>query len=159
MRLLGIDLGERRIGFALSDPSAVLASPWKAVERHGSDASVVALVARLVAELIAEDDSLEVVVVGHPRRLDGTPHEQTARAEAFVEALRPLVEVPVVLQDERLSSREAESRLAAKHRDWRERKRRLDAAAAAVILQDYLDGRGKGRGTRGDQGSGESTED
>jgi putative Holliday junction resolvase len=79
------------------------------------------------------------VVVGLPRRLDGSPNEQTAVVTAFVGALRARIAQPVVLQDERLSSIEAESRLALRDRDWRSRKKKLDAAAAAVILQDYLD--------------------
>ncbi len=139
MRALGVDLGERRIGLALSDPSGTLARPWKTIERREGDAALVTRFAELVEALQAEEDSLAVVVVGHPRRLDGTPHEQTARAEAFADRLASRVRVPVVLQDERLSSHEAEERLSVEHRDWRERKRLLDAAAAAVILQDYLD--------------------
>ncbi len=89
----------------------------------------------------AEDDGLGLVVVGLPRRLDGTPNDQTAGVTAFVEALRARISQPVVFQDERLSSVEAESRLALRDRDWRSRKKKLDAAAAAVILQDYLDAR------------------
>jgi putative Holliday junction resolvase len=65
----------------------------------------------------------------------------TARVEAFAEALGRRAGLPVALHDERLSSREAESRLALRERDWRARRERLDAAAAAVILQDYLDAR------------------
>jgi putative Holliday junction resolvase len=61
--------------------------------------------------------------------------------DAFVAALRRRTTLPVVEVDERLTSREAESRLAVRERDWRKRKARLDAAAAAVILQDYLDDR------------------
>lgn len=139
MRALGVDLGDRRIGLSLSDPSGTLARPWKTIERRQPDAALVAFFAQLVETLQAEEGSLDVVVVGHPKRLDGTPHEQTARVEAFAAALAPRVQVPVVLQDERLSSHEAEMRLSVEHRDWRERKRLLDAAAAAVILQDYLD--------------------
>ena len=67
----------------------------------------------------------------------------TARVEAFARALERDAGVPVVLQDERLSSVEAESRLAVRERDWRVRKRTLDAAAAAVVLQDYLDARAR----------------
>jgi putative Holliday junction resolvase len=63
----------------------------------------------------------------------------TPRVQAFAAALRARLAVPVVLQDERLTSREAESRLAVREKDWRARKKQLDAAAAAVILQDYLD--------------------
>ena len=82
---------------------------------------------------------LAAIVVGLPAKLDGSPSEQTSRVAAFVEALAARTSLPIVRMDERLTSREAESRLALHERDWRRRKARLDAAAAAVILQDYLD--------------------
>jgi putative Holliday junction resolvase len=137
-RVLGIDFGRRRIGLAISDPSATLARPLATLEA-GEDP-----IARVLAEitrLAGEDEGLEAIVVGHPRHLDGTPSEETARVEAFVAALRQRTPLSVVEVDERLTSREAESRLALRERDWRKRKARLDAAAAAVILQDYLDDR------------------
>jgi RNAse H-fold protein YqgF len=74
-----------------------------------------------------------------PARLDGTPNDGTARAVAFIAALKALTALPIATEDERLSSREAESRLAVREKDWRKRKEKLDAAAAAIILQDYLD--------------------
>jgi putative Holliday junction resolvase len=143
MRVLGIDYGRRRIGLALSDASGTLASPWEVVSRPPSEPETVRLVAERVARLVAADDGLAAVVVGWPRRLDGSPNEQTPLAEAFARALERVVPVPVVLQDERLSSHEAESRLAVREKDWRKRKQTLDAAAAAVILQDYLDARAR----------------
>jgi putative Holliday junction resolvase len=144
VRALGIDYGARRFGFALSDASGTLATPWRVVERPPSEAAAVRLVCAEIALLAAEGDGLDAVVVGWPRRLDGTPTEQTPAVEAFARAVARDSGVPVVLQDERLSSVEAESRLARRHRDWRVRKRRLDAAAAAVVLQDYLDTRSRG---------------
>ena len=93
--------------------------------------------------LAREDDGLEAVVVGWPRRLDGSPTHQTAIIETFARSLGGKITVPVVLQDERLSSHEAESRLAQRESDWRKRKLKLDAMAAAIILQDYLDGRSR----------------
>lgn len=144
VRALGIDYGARRLGLALSDASGTLASPFRVVERPQSDRATVTLVAAEVARLCAEDDGLAAVVVGWPRRLDGSPNAQTPVVEAFAKALQTAVAVPVVLQDERLSSIEAESRLAVRERDWRVRKKTLDAAAAAVILQDYLDARPRG---------------
>jgi putative Holliday junction resolvase len=141
VRALGIDYGARRIGLALSDASGTLASPWRVVERPPSEAATLRLIGGEVARLRAEDDGLAAIVVGWPRRLDGSPNEQTPRVEAFARALEAAAGVPVVLQDERLSSVEAESRLATRERDWRVRKQRLDAAAAAVVLQDYLDTR------------------
>lgn len=144
MRVLGIDYGARRLGLALSDASGTLASPFRVIERPQSERATVTIVADEVARLSAEDDGLVAVVVGWPRRLDGTPNAQTPVVEAFAKALEAAVTVPVVLQDERLSSVEAESRLAARERDWRVRKKTLDAAAAAVVLQDYLDARPRG---------------
>lgn len=137
--MLAIDYGRKRIGLALSDASATLASPWKVLARGGSDREAVRTIAAEVGVLTAADDGLSAVVVGWPRRLDGTPNEQTPIVEAFARALGDAVTVPVVLQDERLSSHEADTRLAAREKDWRKRKQVLDAAAAAVILQDYLD--------------------
>lgn len=142
MRVLGIDYGERRLGLALSDASGTLASPWKMVPRPAAASAAVVLVAELVNALHRDDDGLSQVVVGWPRRLDGSPTHLTAPAEAFAEALRRAVPVPVTLQDERLSSHEAEARLMARgERDWKRRKALIDAEAAAVILQDFLDHR------------------
>ena len=141
MRVLGIDYGARRIGLALSDATATLASPWRLVERPSSEAETLRVMLAEIAALASADDGLEVVVVGWPRRLDGTPTDQTPLVEAFARGLEATIGVPVVLQDERLSSTEAESRLATREKDWRKRKPKLDAAAAAIILQDYLDGR------------------
>lgn len=141
MRVLGIDYGARRIGFALSDATATLASPWRLVQRPPSEAETLRVMIREITTLVADDDGLEAVVVGWPRRLDGSPTDQTPIVQAFATALKSRLDIPVILQDERLSSHEAESRLARREADWRKRKAKLDAAAAAVILQDYLDSR------------------
>jgi putative Holliday junction resolvase len=142
MRVLGVDVGARRIGLAVSDPSGTLARPLRTLElRRGADMAeaVTELIRVINDEFARHGEALDLIVIGYPRRLDGTPHDQTAQVEAFVSAVRERLSVPIALQDERLSSHEAEGRLAVSHRDWRERKKRLDAAAAAVILQDYLD--------------------
>jgi putative Holliday junction resolvase len=141
VRFLGVDFGLRRIGLAVSDASGVLARPLKTLERSpgASDAAAVDAVLRAISDLIASGDPVDGVVVGLPRRLDGSPNDQTALVERFAEQLRSASTLPVHLQDERLTSHEAESRLAVRERDWRRRKARLDAAAAAIILQDYLD--------------------
>lgn len=119
----------------------MLARPWKAMPRVGSAAQVAAALAGEIAVLKDEDDGLAAVVLGFPRRLSGEANEQTPAVEALAARLRLVIDVPVVLQDERLSSREAESLLARTEKDWRKRKPLLDATAAAVILQDYLDER------------------
>jgi putative holliday junction resolvase len=140
VRALGIDYGERRIGLALSDATGLLARPWKAIARVAALPAVAAVLAGEIAALQHEDDGLGAVVIGFPRRLSGEPTHQTAAVSELAERLRALVGLPVVLQDERLTSREAESQLAQRERDWRKRKPQLDAASAAIILQDYLDG-------------------
>jgi len=141
VRIVGLDLGERRIGVAISDATCTLARPVGVLARPRADADALRIVADEIARLRAEDDGVASVVLGLPRRLDGTPNDMTPRVQAFAEQLHAASGLPVVLQDERLSSREAESRLAVREKDWRARKQKLDAAAAAVILQDYLDGR------------------
>jgi putative Holliday junction resolvase len=144
MRMLGLDFGARRIGLALSDPTGTLARPWRTLERGGEDGEAVRAVAEIVARLACEEEGLEAIVIGLPRRLDGTAHAMTDRVRAFAAALAAGVTMRVVLQDERLSSREAERRLSLNERDWRKRKLVLDAASAAVVLQDYLDERAAG---------------
>jgi putative Holliday junction resolvase len=141
-RVLGIDVGARRIGVAISDPSRTLARPLTTLTVGGPDDAVARVsreIERLSQELAQEEDQLALIVVGAPARLDGSPNEQTSKVDAFVAALGARTPLPIVREDERLTSREAESRLAVGERDWRRRKARLDAAAAAIILQDYLD--------------------
>ena len=137
-RVLGVDVGDRRVGLAISDASRTLARPLTTVKVTDA-ADAVNRVAQTIAELEADEDGLDAIVVGLPARLDGTPTHATPRVQAFIDALRSRTTVRVVTEGESLSSREAESRLAVNERDWRKRKEKLDAAAAAIILQDYLD--------------------
>lgn len=139
MRIVGLDVGERRIGVAVSDPTCTLARPVGVLRAAALNAEALATVADEVARLGREEDGVTTIVLGLPKHLDGTPNAMTPRIEAFARALGARTGLPVVLQDERLTSREAESRLAIREKDWRARKQRLDAAAAAIILQDYLD--------------------
>tara|TARA_B100000378_G_scaffold227319_1_gene191604 strand:+ start:130 stop:582 length:453 start_codon:yes stop_codon:yes gene_type:complete len=141
VRFLGIDFGDVRIGLAVSDSSGTIARPLRTITPSGSLDEYVVIIAREVTALASEVDGLDALVVGVPRSLDGTPHQQTTRTLAFVESLRKATALPVVTQDERLTSVEAEQRLAIREQDWRKRKKLLDAASAAVILQDYLDER------------------
>lgn len=139
MRIVGLDIGEKRIGVAVSDATATLARPLTVLRPTSLETDALDVVMREIARLAAEEDGVSAIVVGLPRRLDGSPTPMTLRVEQFARRLESTATVPVMLQDERLSSREAESRLAVRDKDWRSRKARLDAAAAAVILQDYLD--------------------
>ena len=143
LRVLAIDYSERRIGLAISDATRTLARPLTTLV-VGDRRDALARVASEIERLAAEEDGVQTIVVGVPAKLDGTASDQTPRVHAFIDALAALTRLPIVRVDERLTSREAESRLAIRERDWRKRKKRLDAAAAAVMLQEYLDG-GSGR--------------
>ena len=140
MRVLGVDVGARRVGLAISDATRTLARPLETIA-VASDRDAVDRVAARITALASEDDGVETVVVGLPRRLDGTPTDATPRVAAFVAALRARITVPIVTEDERLTSVEAERRLAARDRDWKTRKQKIDAVAAAIFQQDYLDRR------------------
>jgi putative holliday junction resolvase len=143
MRILGVDLGARRIGLALSDDTATLARPWQTIEAGPTPRASADAIARILARGRQADDDeaagVGAIVVGLPRRLNGDDTTQSQPAREFAAALAAATGFDVRLQDERLSSVEAESRLALREKDWRRRKAKLDAAAAAVILQDYLD--------------------
>src|SRR5262245_40682512 len=138
-RVLGVDVGERRVGLAISDASRMLARPLSTSDVTAQNA--VERVMKAIDALVADEDGLETIVIGLPARLDGSATGATPRVQAFVDALRARTTLRIVTADERLTSREAESRLALNERDWRKRKQKLDAAAAAIILQDYLDHR------------------
>ena len=139
-RIIGLDVGERRIGVAVSDASATLATPVTTLRTSGLDGNALQVSLDTIVRLSA-DDPFDAIVVGLPCRLDGSPNAMTPRVRRFAERLRDRAGITVILQDERLTSVEAESLQAEQDRDWRSRKARLDAAAAAVILQDYLDAR------------------
>jgi putative pre-16S rRNA nuclease len=136
-RILALDLGDVRIGVAISDPDRRLAVPLGTVQVGRPPGEM-----RAIADLVAEHD-VSLVVVGEPVSLDGTRGPRASHAASFAEALRAFVRVPVELHDERLSTVEAERRLREAGVTARGRRGVIDAAAAQVILQGWLDaGRG-----------------
>ena len=141
MRIVGLDVGERRIGVAISDATGTLARPIGVLQSTRLDAAALRRAVDEVRRLAAEEDGVATVVVGLPCRLDGTPTGLTPRVQQFARDLALSTQLPIVLQDERLTSHEAEALLSRREKDWRKRKLQLDAVAAAVILQDYLDSR------------------
>jgi putative Holliday junction resolvase len=127
---MALDVGERRIGVAMSDLGRSLATPHSVIHRR-SKAQDFAAVGRLVAELEAER-----VVVGLPLSLDGEMGPQARRVARYARALAETLDVPVELHDERYSTVTADELLVESGRKGRVP---IDAAAAAVFLQDYLD--------------------
>lgn len=141
MRYLGLDVGDVRMGVALSDETATLASGLLTLERVGPRKDV-----KAVAALVREHEVGEVVV-GMPYRLDGTLGPQGEKVATFVEALRRFLPVPVATWDERLTSVAADELLAEAGIRRRDRKARIDQAAATLILQGHLDARRSGAQT------------
>jgi len=133
MRYLGLDVGDRRIGVALSDETATLASGLETIRRVGPRKDL-----KAVAELVRQHDVGEVVV-GLPRSLDGGIGPQARKILAFMDALRPVVRVPVVAWDERLTSALAGRALEEAELSRQKRRAVVDKVSAILILQNYLD--------------------
>lgn len=133
MRYLGLDVGDRHIGVALSDETATLASGLQNIERRGPRQDVQA-----VAALVRQHDVKEIVV-GLPRRLDGTVGPQAEKVLAFMESVRGRVRVPVVPWDERFTSVVANRAMIEGGVSRRGRKALVDKVSAILILQNYLD--------------------
>lgn len=133
MRVLGVDLGAKRIGLALSDTEGEFAFPAGTLRSTGLERDVEALCA-----LIRERE-VGRVVVGLPRHMDGRRGPEAERAERFAATLAERAGVPVDTLDERWTSREAERILAAQGYDGRRAKRHVDEVAASIILRTYLD--------------------
>lgn len=135
MRALGVDWGTARIGLATSDPGGILASPYDVIEGVRDLPGV----RRRLAQVVSEEE-VEVVVVGWPLSLDGTRGRAALAVEEQAAALAEVLPVPVVLHDERLTTVTAHRLLAEQGIDSRARRRVVDRAAAAVLLQTWLDG-------------------
>jgi putative Holliday junction resolvase len=133
MRYLGLDVGDRRIGVALSDETGTVATGLPTLTRVGRRKD-----RRAIADLIRLHEVGEVVV-GLPRRLDGDLGPQAQKVLAFMEDLRPSARVPVVPWDERFTSVVAEQALVEGDVSRRDRKALVDKVAAILILQNYLD--------------------
>lgn len=138
MRLLALDVGDRRIGVAVSDATGLIANPLSVI-RRASKAEDFERIARLVRE-----QDVEGLVVGHPLNADGNAGPQAQRVERYAAALADALQaeglnLPMVLWDERMSTLRAQEVMIAAGRTRKDRRRRIDAVAAAVILQDYLD--------------------
>jgi putative Holliday junction resolvase len=133
MRILAIDLGERRTGVAVSDPTGLLATPLTVIESVGPRRDV-----ERILEL-AREQGAERIVVGVPISLDGSAGAQAQQARTFAERLAAAGDVPVVTWDERLTTVVAERRMREAGASSRRRREQRDAAAAAVLLESYLD--------------------
>ena len=135
MRYLGLDVGDRHVGVALSDETATLATGLPTLERRGPRKDV-----QMVVRLVREHQVAEVVV-GLPKRLDGSIGPQAEKVQAFMESLRGPAGVPIVPWDERFTTAAAERALIEGDVSRRHRKELVDKVSAVLILQGYLDAR------------------
>ena len=132
-RILAVDYGEKRIGLAVSDELGITASPLTTL-MHRSDEETVRHIAQLASKL-----KVAQIVIGLPRRTDAQEGEMERRVKAFAEKLRQAVSVPVVLFDERFTTRIAEQVLLEADLSRRKRKQVRDRLAAVILLLSYLD--------------------
>jgi putative holliday junction resolvase len=130
-RILALDVGDARIGLALSDPLAILASPLKIITRQNINSDINEILA------IVKGNGVSLIVVGLPINMDGTQGGQAEKVKDFVKRLRLSAPLPIEFKDERLTTVEAKQYLQSSRKTTRNI--RYDAAAAALILQSYLD--------------------
>ena len=133
MKKMGLDLGRARVGIAMSDILGILASPYETLQSKGLDRDV-----EYVAKL-CKDYQVDTVVIGLPLNMDGTDSDMSTYARTFADNLKLKVQANVILQDERLTSVEAEEYLNQTNTRGKKRKAVLDQVAACIILQTFLD--------------------
>ena len=141
MRVLALDVGERRVGIAISDPTGTVARPLQTLVRGSREEDWVT-----IAALVAEHD-VGLVVVGQPLSLDGTEGPQARQVARYADALAARLPIPIVPWDERFTTVTADEIIRQIHKGKKRRahaKSEVDAIAAAVILQSYLDSQNGG---------------
>ena len=135
MRLMGLDVGDKRIGIALSDEGAVIASPTETLERRGNRKDIAHLLD------LAQRKDVSEILVGMPLSLDGSEGPQAQKVGRFIEALKAETDIHITTWDERLTTVAAERALLEGDVSRAKRKKTIDRVAAALILQGYLDSR------------------
>ena len=130
---MAVDLGDVRIGIALSDAMCIIASPYETYKTKGFDEDIDYILK------LAKDKACDTIVVGYPINMDGTKGPRALKAEKFADALREQTDIKVVLQDERMSSITAERFLIESDMRRDKRKTVIDQVAACIILRQYLE--------------------
>lgn len=133
MRIMALDVGDRRIGVAISDELRLTIHGCPTLQRAGLSRDIESI-RRLV-----HDNEVSEIVLGHPLHMDGSASPQSMKVEQFADRLRSALSTPIVLWDERLTSYAAEEHLRQQGLSWRERKAQIDKYSAIMILQSYLD--------------------
>lgn len=133
---MALDVGDKRIGIAISDALLLTAQARPTLQRKSMETDVESL------RRIAAENEVHKILIGHPVHMNGRESRQSQKVAEFGEAVRVALALPVVYWDERLTSFAAEQHLEEMGLNWRQRRRHVDKIAAMIILQSYLDSRG-----------------
>ena len=146
MKAIGIDLGERRVGVAVSDPDGIVATPYAVIDLHAKSGSSAKASRRASSQAlcqklqeIASEIKAEAVVVGMPFNLDGTSGRAARSAEVQIAALSEALDIPVLTHDERFTTAIAERAMLEADLSRKRRKKSIDKSAATIMLQSWLD--------------------
>jgi len=138
MKYLGLDLGSRTLGIATSDGTGLIASSYKTIKHNEEYERLLQEVKQIVEEL-----KIEAIVLGFPKNMNNTIGPKGELSLSFKEQLEKIVNIPVILQDERLTTKSATDMLIMGNVSRKDRKKVVDSVAATIILQTYLDRRDK----------------
>ena len=138
MRYLGLDLGSRTLGVAVSDKTGLIASNLEIIRHNEEYDRLVFDVQKLVDEL-----EIDEIVLGYPKNMDGSEGEKALLSKDFKEKLSKVIDKPIHLQDERLTTKSATDILIQGDVSRKNRKKVIDSVAASIILQTFLDRRNK----------------
>lgn len=133
MRVMGLDVGDRTIGIAISDALLLTAQSRPTLRRKDLKSDI-----EFLRQLAAENE-VHQIVMGQPLHMDGRESTQSLKVARFAEELKKALDLPVTFWDERLTSFEAEQHLEQMGLNWRQRREQVDKIAAMIILQNYLD--------------------
>ncbi|OGH96978.1 MAG: hypothetical protein A2104_04490 [Candidatus Melainabacteria bacterium GWF2_32_7] len=134
-RYIGLDVGTKRIGIAVSDPLFITSRPLKTIQRCPEDASIQEI------KEICKEYNVSVIIVGLPKNMNGSLGSQAQDAMAYAKLLEENIQAKIILEDERLTSREAERILIQQNKKPSRNKALIDMEAAAIVLQQYLNRR------------------
>lgn len=136
MRYLGLDLGSRTLGIAISDPTGLIASSYKTIRHNEEYDKLIGIVKDIVLEM-----KIDAIVLGFPKNMNNTIGPKGEVSFKFKEELELVLDIPVFLQDERLSTKSATDMLIMGDVSRKKRKKVVDSVAATIILQSFLDRR------------------
>lgn len=134
-RSLALDVGTKRIGIAISDPLFIIAQPLKTISRYPEQQSIEEI------NKICKEYNVSTIVVGLPKNMDGTLGFQAEDVMKYAKLIENKIQVNIVFEDERLTSKQAEQILIAQNKKPSRNKALIDTASAAIILQQYIDRR------------------